>query len=319
MPSELRKLNVLVARNIKLYFKDKMVFFMSLITPVILIVLYLTFLRGIYVDSLVSSLPEGILLSDEVIDAFTGGWLFSSIMAVSSVTVAFCSNMMVTDKINKTRLDFQIAPIKAQTLQVSYILSNFITTMLVMLCVLVISCVYFAIAGWFLSFVDLLLILLVTVISVMFGALLAGAVGMFVNSTGALSAVATLVSSMYGFICGAYMPISMFGTGMRYFVAFLPGTYGTVLFRNYFMRGVLEEIGKFVPGEVVEGIGKAFDCKLDFFGTELSPLALFAVLVASVAVLFAVYVLISVLKHKRKHKIARPENVSEPSEGSEGK
>ena len=44
-------LKALVARNVKLYFKDKGMFLTSLITPVILLVLYATFLRNVYVDS----------------------------------------------------------------------------------------------------------------------------------------------------------------------------------------------------------------------------------------------------------------------------
>ena len=39
-------------RNIKLFFKDKGMFFTSLITPVILLVLYSTFLAKVYRDNL---------------------------------------------------------------------------------------------------------------------------------------------------------------------------------------------------------------------------------------------------------------------------
>ena len=38
----------LVKRNVKLYFKDKGMFLTSLITPIILLVLYGTFLSGTY-------------------------------------------------------------------------------------------------------------------------------------------------------------------------------------------------------------------------------------------------------------------------------
>ena len=43
-------LSALVKRNTKLYFKDKGMFFSSLITPVILLVLYATFLKKVYDD-----------------------------------------------------------------------------------------------------------------------------------------------------------------------------------------------------------------------------------------------------------------------------
>ena len=45
------ELSALIKRNCKLFFKDKGMFFTSLITPFILLVLYATFLAGIYRSS----------------------------------------------------------------------------------------------------------------------------------------------------------------------------------------------------------------------------------------------------------------------------
>ena len=56
------------------------------------------------------------------------------------------------------------------------------------------------------------------------------------------SAVGTIISAGYGFICGAYMPISSFGKGLQKIISFLPGTYGTSLIRNHTMQGALAEI-----------------------------------------------------------------------------
>ena len=69
-------------RNIKLFFKDKGMFFTSLITPVILLVLYSTFLAKVYRDSFTSALPDGIVVSEKLIGGMVGGELFSSLLAV---------------------------------------------------------------------------------------------------------------------------------------------------------------------------------------------------------------------------------------------
>lgn len=138
MKSEFKKLGSLVARNIKLYFKDKMTFFMSMITPLILVVLFLAFLRGVYEDSLFSVL-QTTELDGRIVNAFTGGWLFSSVLATSCITIAFCSGMVVTDKISKTNMDFTVAPVKKSTLQLSYVLANFFTTFIVCFVLFLIS------------------------------------------------------------------------------------------------------------------------------------------------------------------------------------
>ena len=102
----------LIRRNTKLYFKDKGLFFSSLITPLILLVLYATFLANVYRDSFVSALPEGMQVADSLIDATVGGQLISSLLAVSCVTVAFCCNMvLVQDKVNGSRRDLTVSPV----------------------------------------------------------------------------------------------------------------------------------------------------------------------------------------------------------------
>lgn len=74
---------ILIKRNIKLFFKDKGMFFTSLITPAILLVLYVTFLGNVYRDSFTSNLPDSLKLSEDIIEGLVGGQLISSILAVS--------------------------------------------------------------------------------------------------------------------------------------------------------------------------------------------------------------------------------------------
>ena len=57
----MKEITALVSRNRKLFFKDKGMLFSSMITPVILIVLYATFLANIYKDSFVSATPLSLL------------------------------------------------------------------------------------------------------------------------------------------------------------------------------------------------------------------------------------------------------------------
>ena len=48
---ECKKMISLISRNTKCYFKNKFTFFTSLITPLILFVLFATFLKNIYIES----------------------------------------------------------------------------------------------------------------------------------------------------------------------------------------------------------------------------------------------------------------------------
>ena len=98
------------------------------------------------------------------------------------------------------------------------------------------------------------------------------------------------------------MPINTMGKGMQGFVSLLPGTYATVLFRQGFLNGVLQEMGKTLPNEMIEGISTSFDVKMSFFGHEVSTLGLILVITISTLVLLGIFLLINLKRHKKIKK-----------------
>ena len=294
-------LQILIKRNTKLFFKDKGMFFTALITPLILLVLYATFLGNVYRDSFLLSIPEGMQISERVINGCVGGQLISSILAVSCVTVAFCSNLlMVQDRANGTIRDLTVSPIRAHTLSLGYYVATLISTMIVCLFATALCLGYVATVGWFFSLTDVLLLFLDVVLLVMFGTALSSVVYFFLSTQGQMSAVGSIVSSTYGFVCGAYMPLSQFSEGLRTVISFLPGTYGTALVRNHSMRGALAAMeGEGIPTAAVELIRDSIDCNLYFFGTKVEIGAMYAVLACSTTLLIGVYVLMNYLRVRR--------------------
>ena len=124
---ECKKLISLVSRNTKCYFKDKFTFFISLITPLILLVLFVTFLRNVYLDSFNSAIPEGFEVDERIINGVVGAWLMSSVLSVSAVTVGFCSNtIMVMDKMEGSLNDFKVSSVKGTTVSISYLFPTFL-------------------------------------------------------------------------------------------------------------------------------------------------------------------------------------------------
>ena len=292
-------LHALVKRNTKLFFKDKGMFFTSLITPVILLLLYGSFLGGVYEDTFRGVLEGfGAPVSDRLLGGCVGGELASSLLAVCCVTVAFCSNMlMVQDKVSGARHDLTITPVRSGTLALGYYIATLLSTLLVCYVATGVCLLYLAKVGWYLTGGDVLCLLLDVLLLVLFGTALSSIINHFLSSQGQISAVGTIVSAGYGFLCGAYMPISQFSEGLQKLISFLPGTYGTSLLRNHALRGVFGEMeAQGFPAEAVETIRDAVDCNLYFFGDRVEPGAMYAVLGGAVVVLIAVYVLLNVLR-----------------------
>ena len=292
----------LIKRNIKLFFKDKGMFFTALITPAILLVLYATFLSNVYRDSFTMNFPIGINIDEKVIDGLVGGQLISSLLAVSCITVAFCSNfLMVQDRANGTVKDLRISPVSTNALALSYYIATLISTLLICISATGICLLYVAIVGWYMSFADVLLMVLDVIILSFFGTALSSLINFFLSTQGQISAVGTIISAGYGFICGAYMPISSFGDGLKRVISFLPGTYGTSLFRNHAMRGALMELEKQgIPGVVTESLRDAVDCNVYFFDTKVETGTMYIVLISSIIVLIGAYVLLNVFRKKDK-------------------
>lgn len=288
----------LTKRNCKLFFRDKGMFFTSLITPAILLVLYVTFLAKVYKESFTSALPAAFALDDSLINGTVGGQLVSSLLAVCCVTASFCSNLlMVQDKVSGARRDLTMSPVSKSTLALSYFTASALSTMLICFVALGVCLVYLAIVGWYMTVKDVLLLCVDVFILVLFGTALSSIVNCNLSTNGQASAVGTIVSAGYGFVCGAYMPISNFGDGLQKVLSFLPGTYGTALFRNHALRGVYAEMLSIgFPVEIVEGIKDSIDCNLYFLGEKVGIGSMYAVMILSLVVLVGGYVLLNTIK-----------------------
>jgi multidrug/hemolysin transport system permease protein len=291
----------LVKRNLKLYFKDKGLFFSSLITPIILLVLYATFLAKVYKDSFMSNIPEGVVIQEGIINSVVASQLISSLLAVSCVTISFCSNLiMITDKANERIYDLTITPVRKSTLSLSYFISCTISTLLITLSTLLVSFIYLATQGFYLSGVDVIKIILDVIILTLFGSSLSCCINHFCKTNGAASAIGTLVSSIYGFICGAYMPLSQFSSGLQNVLCFLPGTYGTSLIKEHMIQGSLKEIEKIGASEsLIDGISESIDARYYFFDNLVSEGAKYLVMIISILIFIGIFILLNLLQNRK--------------------
>ena len=259
------KLGYLIARNCKVYFRDKSVFFASLTAPLILLFLYIAFLGNNYSENLrnIAETNFGIALEKSIVSAFAGGWLLSSLIAVCAVSIAFTANMvMVQDKVTDRLSDFNVSPVPRSALALGYFLSTAIVTMLVCSVALVVGYIYLACAGWYLSVADVFLTIADTLLLVLFGTALSSIVCRFLKSQGGITAVEATVSAAYGFLCGAYMPIQSLAAPIANTLLFLPGTYGTALLHEHFMGGAIDMLGETFSDQAAAECRKGFDCTL---------------------------------------------------------
>ena len=293
----------LVNRNRKLFFRDKGMFFSALITPFILIVLYATFLAKVYKDSFTSAFPEGFTITDKLIEGTVASQLVAALLAVSCVTVTFCVNLtMVQDKASGARKDFNVSPVSRSKIYLGYFIATVLNSLMVNGLALVIGLLYIGKMGWYLSFMDVLWVIFDEILLVLFGSTLSSIISYPLTTQGQMSAVGTIVSAGYGFICGAYMPISNFGSGLQKALSYLPGTYGTSLIKNHMLRGIFEEMeSEKLPDELITAIRETLDCNPQFYGNVVNTTQMVFIMAGSIVVLGAIFLLMTRLPEKQPH------------------
>ena len=143
--------------------------------------------------------------------------------------------------------------------------------------------------------------LLDVVLLVLFGTALSSVVNHFLSTQGQMSAVGSIISSCYGFICGAYMPISQFGATLQKLLSFLPGTYATSIIRVHAMDGAISKLKDLgLPTEAITQLRDVTDCNIYFFDNAV-PNTIKLVIVACTGILICgVYVALNIKTKKSK-------------------
>lgn len=286
---EIYAFSQLVRRHCKVFLKDGMAVFFSLLAPLIVFMLYILFLGEIQADTVAGFFPEGVPVPDDGVRAFVDSWMVAGVLGVACITVSFSANsVMVQDKCRGQIRDCLVSPVRKQTVTLAYFAFNFIVTVAIVTVVCLIAFVYLAATGRFMlsageAFAVIGTILFSSLSSTLFSVLVCA----LFRTEGALSGFVGIVSAAIGFLIGAYMPMSAFPDGVEYVAALLPGTHSAGLFRNFLMSGALENLTAGLPQAAHDGIAGAFSMEIDFFGANVGT-DIMAVYIAGSIVLFAV-------------------------------
>ena len=146
-------------RNLKIFLKDKANIFFALLSPLIVLGLYILFLGRIQTDGLLSALQEmGVSGGEKEIRSFADCWMLSGVMASACITVPLCAcGVMVQDRNRGIRADLAASPVPGWMPPAAYFFSVVAAGLIIGFAVLVICLVWLAATGsWFLSVADVL-------------------------------------------------------------------------------------------------------------------------------------------------------------------
>lgn len=297
----------LTKRHLKVFFKNKIRLLYTLLVPIIILVVYIFFLRDLELTSVKSSLNEIFVDNPELlkdpdflkqVNTLIDSWMLSGIISLSTITVSLqTNNIFVEDKENGLNRDFISSPISKNILIISYFVANFLVTLLISIVVVLVALLYLACNAEFsLHFHDFLLILAVLMYSTVLSTLTTIFVCLFINNEATLASVIALVSTAAGFLIGAYMPVSMLPKWVANVCAFMPGTYSTSLMRYAFLNTPIINLESYLSSipnlsfdvkEVTSLFVNDFGYGVKLFDYVISP-SLQALIVLGFIVIFAI-------------------------------
>lgn len=266
----------MTARNIKVYMKDRMAIVLSMLTQIIVLGLYLLFLKSNYVDAINSYLVGAEnLISDADIEALVNSWLIAGVIGTSVVTVALNSlSVMVSDKQEKIDFDYNATPAKPHIIILSYFSGAVVSTFLISSILLTAGLALLAMGGLFLyTATDIILLYAIVLLGSISGSIILMLFVSFFKKNSTLSSFGILISVAIGFIIGAYMPVSQFGESVQTAVNLVPGSHIAGLLRNVLMTPAIENIsdalGGIDNGMFAEEINSTFTLNLNIFGESV--------------------------------------------------
>ena len=297
----------MTSRNIKVFFKDKMTLFFSILAPLIVFLLYILFLKDTYLTSMKSSL-EGVkdLIDMNDVENIANGWLLSGILASSCITVSLNSlTVMVDDKDRKVDYDYNSSPSNGAVVVLSYFTGALVNTLFITFGVLTIGLVVLSIGGsLYLTFAKVLLLYLVTFLGCASATLLMMVIASFFKKAGALGAFGGIVSAAVGFIIGAYVPLGNFSSGVQTTLAFVPGSHIAALYRDILMSGVTEHVANAMGSnggpEFLQAIREDFSLSLTMFNYKTTEFFSFMYTLGSILIGLVLNIVLYKKSSKRK-------------------
>ena len=243
-----------IKRNVLLFFKDWQSILFSLLTSIIVLVLYLLFLKGTFVSAIQRAMEQYPGLASMVlqkdIDMFANLFLLSGILGSAMISVPFsCITVLVKDRANKVDYDILSTPLKREQIIFAYFVSAVLTSTLLTDIILAVGLIGIRMQGnMYLNISQVVKAFSVVALGSISASAIFMIVVLFFKTVSACEAFFGILSAASGFVIGAYIPISQFSNEVQTVCNLFPASQITIMLRNILLNGLLEHINTSLAG-----------------------------------------------------------------------
>lgn len=297
----------LTLRNSKVFLKDKTAIFFSLLTQLIILGLFLLFIKSSYLDGVNEALGA---LKDKVgsadVEALVNSWMISGVLGTAVITATMNAlSVMVSDKENKVDYDYNASSVKSPVVALSYFSGAVLCSLITSVILLAAGLGFLAATGTFLlTAIDVLTLFGLVVLGSVSAAIILMAVVSFIKKNSSFSAFSILISTLVGFVVGAYFPVSSLGETTQTLVNLIPGAQITALIRQVLVIPAIDNIDKLLGGmdmgQFKEAASDMFCVRLNIFGNEVDAGFMLLYSFIAIAVFLVLDIILFRFASKRK-------------------
>ena len=243
-----------IKRNVLLFFKDWQSILFSLLTSIIVLVLYLLFLKGTFVSAIQSAMEQypGLtsMVSQKDIAMFANLFLLSGILGSAMISVPFsCITVLVKDRANKVDYDILATPMKRGQIIFAYFVSAVLSSTLLTGIILAVGLIGICMQGnMYLNISQVIKAFSIVALGSISASAIFMIVVLFFKTVSACEAFFGILSAASGFVIGAYIPISQFSNEVQTVCNLFPASQITIMLRNILLNGLLEHINTSLQG-----------------------------------------------------------------------
>lgn len=243
-----------IKRNVLLFFKDWQSILFSLLTSIIVLVLYLLFLKGTFVSAIQRAMEQypglASMVPQKDIAMFANLFLLSGILGSAMISVPFsCITVLVKDRANKVDYDILATPMKREQIILAYFISAVLTSILLNSIILAVGLIGIRMQGnMYLNISQVVKAFSVVALGSISASAIFMIIVLFFKTFSACEAFFGILSAASGFVIGAYIPISQFSNGVQTVCNLFPASQITIMLRNILLNGLLEHINTSLAG-----------------------------------------------------------------------
>ena len=243
-----------IKRNVLLFFKDWQSILFSLLTSIIVLVLYLLFLKGTFVSAIQRAMEQypglASMVPQKDIAMFANLFLLSGILGSAMISVPFsCITVVVKDRANKVDYDILATPMKREQIILAYFISAVLTSILLNSIILAVGLIGIRMQGnMYLNISQVVKAFSVVALGSISASAIFMIVVLFFKTVSACEAFFGILSAASGFVIGAYIPISQFSNEVQTVCNLFPASQITIMLRNILLNGLLEHINTSLQG-----------------------------------------------------------------------